>query len=419
MRAACLTPPAAGGVAVIQVVGAQALERLAAFLRSRRPIDPASWSEDELRLCRVMDGQELIDDAIVCVKGLRGEMQVVDISLHGGPRVVQRVLRLLQSAGTAIVEARQLGDRAVRVGTILESEAVDLLLQAQTRQVALWLAGMPRLLTAFVERTAGLIADGNITTARLELAECIERGTMCKYLLAGARCVLIGEPNAGKSTLANALARREAAIVSDVPGTTRDWVEHPGAIGGIPFTFVDTAGIRESADPLEQEAIRRTYTQIASADVVVLVLDSGRQVSPTERRLLEEVPQGPHRLVAWNKIDLPRHEDHGPLMDRAGERGYPISGQTGQGLDELRQGLCRILGLERWDRRQPVPILPRQTAVLNAALTELNHHPAEAVARLRSLVDDELRPEGSGRGGYNQSALRCPSREQAHGRTDG
>ncbi|NLE60241.1 MAG: hypothetical protein GX616_17975, partial [Planctomycetes bacterium] len=140
--AACLTPPAMGGVAVIQVVGGGAPRLVAKCLRSRRPLDLGNMDPEEIRLCRWVDGEQVVDDALVAVRHGRGGQFVVDISLHGGPRIVQRALLMLQQAGARIVQPLELLDEAHPGVAPVEREILPLLLKARTRAVAVWLVDM-------------------------------------------------------------------------------------------------------------------------------------------------------------------------------------------------------------------------------------------------------------------------------------
>ncbi len=436
-RAACLTAPGAGGIAVIQVVGRRAAALVEQFLKSKRPIDLERMHEREIRLCRWVDGGQTLDDALVTVRRTGEGESVVDISLHGGPRIVQRALLMLKRAGARIVEPVELLGQSWTTKSGIECELLEVLPRARTRAVASWLAEMADRLRAEIAGIVREIQSDNLDAARASLGRLCRNADRLCHLLDGVGVVLVGEPNVGKSTLANALAGRDHAIVSDFPGTTRDWVEHLGAVDGIPFIFVDTAGLRETTDPVEIEAIRRTRQQIAPADIVLRVMDVSLAPTPADRRTVawqsgpgrrdhvsrrrersgREDAGGeetrPNLLLVWNKSDLPGHPGHQELMGQAGEAGLVISARTEARLGELRGALLRVVGLENWRQEMVSPVTRRQVAACRQALSVLSAgrpDGASASGLLQELVGPGLWAEDRPERGYNQQkGERCDS----------
>jgi len=465
--AACLTPPAVGGVAVVQVVGQAAPAIVAPFLRSRRGLDLQHLDRSELRLCRIVDGSETIDDALVSVwhdpgggesadnmpgPGLAGGGEyVVDLSLHGGPRVVQRVLLLLKRAGARIVEPSELRSAGWPTAHAVEGDVLAALPRAPTRAVGIWLARMIDLLPTTVERIISDITAGSIEAARSALADLVQRGDQSRYLLDGVRVVLTGGPNTGKSTLANALAERERSIVSDTPGTTRDWVEHPAAVAGVPFTFVDTAGLRETDDPVEREAVRRARDQTASADVILQVMDASAPPTAADQQAVAEylaaasappstqerkamhtgaspvarsTPPGralshfspltshlgcgrrPRRVFILNKSDRPLNARQASILRQVGPAGLLVSARTGAGLEGLRRRL--VQGLDWFGHLEalPAPFTPRQIEACRDALSAVEPPRPDgirAIRTLRILTRNPLLTEDRPPSGYNQT----------------
>lgn len=401
-----MTPPAAGGVAMIQVVGDPA--PLASCLRSRRPIDLATMTPHELRVCRWVDGAETLDDVVVASRPGPDGGRIVDLCLHGGPRIIQRVLLQLARGGVHIVSAEDLLRQLSRSGDPIESRAVQAMLRVQTKPVALWLARNARQLPALLRELNTLIASHTWVEARSLAADLLARAPTAQRLMAGVRVVLTGEPNAGKSSLANALAEREQAIVHDTPGTTRDWVEHVTAVGGAPFVLIDTAGTRTTDDPIEQEAIRRATAQAETADIVVHVIDGAVPPSRATRELAASavapaVPRdgasadpGPARLLFWNKQDQPLHPEHAGLIRQAGARGLTGSATAGTGIGLLRDRLLRIADLEGWQQMAPAPFSDDQCAAVRDALAALTAPVPDArtaLAALEPLLRPSLGPE--------------------------
>ncbi len=394
VRAACLTPAGAGGIAVIQVIGRRAADIVAPHLQSERSLDLESLVPDRLRFCRVVDGDETIDDAVIAVRRDESGRLVIDLNLHGGLRVVQRVLMLLRKADVEIVEGREFPRIEFEGRPILDREAAEALMLVKTRPVASWLARSIERLPAEIDAILDGLQAGRIADIRPRVADCCIRGERARLLLNGVRAVLVGRPNTGKSTLANRLAGRDLAVVSDQPGTTRDWTEHPGAIAGIPFTFVDTAGIRPTVDPIECEAIRRTHAQIAPADVAIRVIDTSCPPYEDDLHAIESPAiVKPRMLLVWNKTDLGIHQDHSFHIRRVRERAAVVSAATGHGLSDLRRGIVNLLGLAGWETVDTAPYTERQLACCLAVLSALDATPpdvVQAVHWLKSVSSGEL-----------------------------
>jgi tRNA modification GTPase len=365
--AACLTPPTAGGIAVIQVIGVAAPATVNPVLSAKHPIDVAKMSANELRLGHIVDRGEVLDDVVVAARRLTGGDLVVDLSIHGGTRVVERVLLALAAAGATIVEADALARRSQSAKNLLEQERLELLARAKTRAVASCLARAPASLAAEATRIDRLITEGRIEGALRDLKELCDRFTLSRYLLDGIRVVLTGAPNSGKSTLANALAGAEHSIVSPTAGTTRDWVELPAAFDGLPITLIDTAGIAHTPDVIEQESIRRAQEQLATADIVLHIVDRSTPLRPDLREPSRHRP--PRELLVWNKCDLPPDAGYETHKE---ESGVWVSGRTGEGLADLRRCVLALAGMTGWSNCAVRPFTPRQYQAFQAALSALD-----------------------------------------------
>lgn len=382
--AACLTPPTVGGIAVIQIVTGDG-RWLCPLLRASRPIEFDEPASDELRLCRLMDGEQVIDDAVVAVRrNFEGQL-VVDVSLHGGPRIVQRALLLLKDAGARVVAGGELLESTLAEGNLLRREALETISKAKTRAVASWLATTMEHLPRELDRLIGLTHTDRLESVRAQLREWLGASARIQRLLTGVRVVLVGRPNSGKSTLANQLVGRHSAIVSNTPGTTRDWLEHLGAIDGAPFTFVDTAGLRVTSDPVEIEAIRRTHRQIATADILLHVIDPSSPLPPEDQsetndvnRLNQEFTGAAPVVVVWNKSDLPLDPGYVDTRAEDSTQRVSVSARTGEGLERLRKALLDAAGLTEWQQFIGVPFAIRQVQAIESALSALDANTPDA-----------------------------------------
>ena len=343
------TPRGRAGIAIIRVSGPEAESSLTALARLVPEARLAT-----LAVLRDPASGEPIDRALVLWFPAPGSFtgeDVAEFHIHGGPAVIAGVLAALaQVAGCRLAEPGEFSRRAFDHGKLdlTGVEGIADLIASETpaqRRQALrqmggafarltesWAARLLRalahlealidfpdedlpgdLLAPVLAETAALAAE-----IRLQLAD----GRRGEILRDGLSVALIGPPNSGKSSLLNALAGRDAAIVSAVAGTTRDIVEIHLELGGYPVILADTAGLRESADPIEQEGMRRTRARAAAADVVLMVRDVSDPV-PCETGNAAGI--GATRLTVWNKIDL--------VPPPASEIG--VSARTGAGLETL------------------------------------------------------------------------------------
>ncbi|WP_439816648.1 tRNA uridine-5-carboxymethylaminomethyl(34) synthesis GTPase MnmE [Zavarzinia sp. CC-PAN008] len=336
---ALATAPGRSGIAVIRVSGPQALE-IAHRLGGARPL-PRHAS---LRPLRDPVTGEVIDRGLVLAfpgpASFTGE-DVVEFHVHGGRAITHALAEILSALGLRPAERGEFTRRAVLAGRmdLVEAEGLADLVEAETlaqrRQALRQMDGAlgalyddwRRRLVMARARVEALIdfADEGIDDAELvpvwadvadlrqQLAVHLADGRRGERVREGFRVALVGAPNAGKSSLLNWFAGRDAAIVSSVPGTTRDLVEVVLDLGGYRVVLVDTAGLRETTDPVEREGVRRAEAAVSQADLVLHLVD-GREPEPAE----------PRGLVVRTKADLL------PQPDGA------ISVVSGQGLDALR-----------------------------------------------------------------------------------
>ena len=408
---AIATPPGRGGIGIVRLSGLLSREIAERVIRTGQPLEHA-----RARFADIVevegDAARKLDEALVTwfagPASYTGE-DVVEIAAHGSPVVLDFLVRHALRHGARLAHAGEFTERAFLSGRIdlTQAEAVRDLIEAQTLMQARTAAGqlggaLSRRVAPFKEQLLLLITtleagvdfaedDVDVMPA-VEIAERLrviadglapiaasyQQGRLVRD---GLKLALVGRPNAGKSSLFNRLVERDRAIVTAMPGTTRDPVTEVVAMGGIPVELVDTAGLRVSADEAEAIGIEKTNEAIAEADLVLLVLDAavcGRDVrlEVEERALLQRL-EGRKTLVVVNKMDLLAGDFSGPEVDAAF-----VSALRGTGILELRERILRMMMESNPEE---------QTGVL----TSLRHYDAvsvtyKAVAAAEGAVRDGI-----------------------------
>jgi tRNA modification GTPase len=359
-------PPAA--IAVIRICGPHAGTALRALI-GRIP------APRHATLARVRDpvGGEVIDEGLALwfpgPRSATGE-DIAELQIHGGRAVIAATLRALgKLPGLRHAEAGEFTRRAFENGrmdlTAVEglADLVAAETEAQRRQAFQHLKGLlgdraetwrQQLIEAVALVEAGIDFSDEDDVPKQAMAEAIERvrpladeiSSACagagERLREGLRVAIAGPPNAGKSTLFNRLARREAAIVSPFPGTTRDVLELHLDLGSFPVTVLDTAGIRETDDPVEREGVRRASEQAAGADLVLWVVDATVASVRDPCSIRNPVPAGTAVWRIVNKIDLLARAETVALREMERESVHLLSSATGAGVDELVGAIGRF-----------------------------------------------------------------------------
>ncbi len=411
--AAIATPIGSGAIGIVRISGPTALE-VAARVFGPDPSDlpPNTARHGKLvrpfRPLRGVRGVEAeLDDAVITIfrapSSYTGE-DVVELSCHGGLSTVRAALQAVLDAGARLANPGEFTQRAFLNGKLdlAQAEAVNDLIRARTdaaRKVALrQLEGdLSARVSEINRRILGAIAaieaaidfpddvpEPDIAWLEIEMTQArdsvdallatFDRGRIFRE---GLRVVIAGRVNVGKSSLLNALLRHARAIVTPIPGTTRDLIEESLEIEGIPIVAIDTAGLRATDDPIESIGVELTRRSMDSADVILLVIDATEGLHDEDRALLAEM-QDRHIVLVANKADLLiPHSAHSPSMPPVS---IPTSALTGQGIEDLEAKIAEIAGATSAGSEGAVVSNVRHQQALKSASESLRSRARDACA---------------------------------------
>ena len=351
--AAIATPPGTGGIGIVRLSGSSALTIAVAL--SHAKIEPG-----KIQFRRFFDAGGQVIDHGLCLffkapHSFSGE-DCVEIQAHGGPIVLDMLLERVCELGASLARAGEFSERAFLNGKVdlTQAEAIADLIESGSRAASR--AAMRSLEGRFSKQVHELVDDivnlrayieaaldfaeeeidflndtdigGQLTQASEKLRSLLDQAEQGRTLQEGLSVSLAGLPNAGKSSLLNYLAGYEAAIVTEIEGTTRDVLREHISLRGVPIRVNDTAGLRESQNPVEREGVRRAWESIGQADVVIYLVDAGKGMSDEDRRILADLASANLQLV-YSKSDL-LAEDESPDPE-----GLYISTLRDSGMDSL------------------------------------------------------------------------------------
>ncbi|MCY9657708.1 tRNA uridine-5-carboxymethylaminomethyl(34) synthesis GTPase MnmE [Paenibacillus chondroitinus] len=371
--AAISTPLGEGGIAVIRVSGDEAVPLVERVFRSKTKLSDAETHTVHYGFIIEPASAEKVEEVLVTLmKSPRSFTMedVVEVSCHGGIVSVKKVLDLLLQQGIRLAEPGEFTKRAFLNGRIdlTQAEAVIDLIRAKSdrafkvalkqvegnlskqikhlRYVLVELMAHVEVNIDYpehdVEEMTNAFIKSKCDTVMLEIDRLLVTAEQGKILREGIETAIVGRPNVGKSSLLNELAQENRAIVTDIPGTTRDVIEEFVNVGGIPLKLLDTAGIRETTDIVEQIGVERSKTALAEAELILLVLNSNEELQLDELVLMKQLAEK-QTIVILNKIDLSRKLDIDQVLSYfPQERIVELSLIENKGIDHLEKAIAAI-----------------------------------------------------------------------------
>jgi tRNA modification GTPase len=409
--AAIATAPGAGGIGIVRVSG-QACQSIANGILGHCP-EPRQAAY----LAFNDASNTLIDRGIAIYyptpHSYTGE-DVLELQAHGGTALMQLLLARCLELGARQAEPGEFTRRAYLNDKIdlAQAEAVADVINAATAEAARSavrsLSGdfsqsihalLDKLINLrlyieacldFPEEEIDFIAQGGVATKLAAISEELQsvfyRAKQGNLLREGIQVVLIGQPNVGKSSLLNQLAGEEMAIVTPIAGTTRDLIKSAIQINGVPLYIIDTAGLRDTVDEVEQQGIARTWRALESADIALLLVDAAHGIGQNEKSILDRLPSILPKIWIHNKIDL--NDKVAKIDIEAGEKHIYLSAKTGEGLTLLRQHLLESIG---WQAPGEGVFMARSRHLVALNLVRENLALASQLLGQPELVAEELR----------------------------
>jgi len=376
--AAIATPVGEGGLAVIRISGTQALaigDRIFSPA-GKSSLKPSAAASHTIQFGHVLRDGKTIDEVLVAIMRAPRTFtreDIVEITCHGGILPAKMVLDAALASGARLAEPGEFTRRAFLNGRIdlAQAEAVadlihsrtELALRAANEQLAGKLSqrinelreGLMKTLAhveAYIDFPEEDIAEetkdqllGRLDRGVAFMDELLRTANEGQILRRGIRAAIIGRPNAGKSSLLNQLLGHERAIVSSIPGTTRDTIEETANIRGLPVVFIDTAGLREAQDEIEVEGIRRSHESLQKAEIILHVLDASEPLTEADETYLREVA-GKKRILIRNKMDLPAKLELPEGVGQAKKSALAVVDVcclTGKGIETLKDAIKNLV----------------------------------------------------------------------------
>ncbi|MBW6411773.1 tRNA uridine-5-carboxymethylaminomethyl(34) synthesis GTPase MnmE [Clostridium weizhouense] len=359
------TPIGEGGISIIRISGNKTLDIISKIFISKNKFDIKNMKTYTMKYGNIIDleSKDIIDEVIISyMKGPHSYTteDIIEINCHGGVISTNSVMDQVIKAGARVAEPGEFTKRAFLNGRIDLSQAeavIDIIraktdlsmksaimqssgaLSKQITELRKYLLDVLALIEYGIDFTEDdeeiddsliIKAKEGIAQTILKIKDLLKNADEGKIIRDGLNMVIVGKPNVGKSSLLNMLLKEKRAIVTDIPGTTRDIIEEYLNIDGIPIKITDTAGIRETEDTVEKIGVERSREKIEEADLVVLILDSSRELEDEDKEIINTIRNKNH-IVLLNKIDLDKKISSIDLDNK-----ILISAKTGEGINELK-----------------------------------------------------------------------------------
>lgn len=412
--AAIATAPGEGGIGIVRISGSQAADVADALFHTKKIKSFHEAEPYRLYFGHVVRKDQRVDEGLaVYMKAphsYTGE-DVVEIQIHGSTEALRETLELALENGALPASRGEFTKRAFLNGRLdlSQAEAVMDIIEARgsaaLSQAESHLSGaLSRFVKMSRDELTDLITKLEVTIDYPEedledltneqigegldgieksLSSLLKRSEEGRIIKDGLRTAIVGRPNAGKSSLLNALLQEDRAIVTDIPGTTRDTIEESIKIGGVPLVLMDTAGLRETDNKVEKIGIERTKKSMEQADLVLAVIDGSHSLEKEDRELLSSL-KGRKSMVILNKYDLPQEVDEEEIKALAGDAPVvSLSARYGSGMEELEEALRRLT--ETQDRDAG-----RRLFLTNLRHVDLVKKALEAVRRAQESLQDGM-----------------------------
>jgi tRNA modification GTPase len=389
--AAQMTGAGSGAIATVQVFGDSA-RKVFGQVFAPSGTKSAEFRTGRILLGAITDGEKIIDQVTIGCEA----PGTFAIHCHGNPLIVEMIMQRLQYCGVTLLTAEQLRARILTEQTPGDPIAVEAkLAQAQaktllgtktiTNQINSGLGGKLRGWLAKIDEIP-------LDEIKTEATRILQASQAAKLIIYGCTAVLAGPPNSGKSTLLNYLAGRQKAIVTDIRGTTRDWIEATCQIGTLALTLIDTAGLEDglgdSQDTIGAAAQKKTSEVLERADLVLLLLNNSQPVEQFAPQFIETIA-GKRVITALNKSDLSPRLDMSRLPN-ALSNAVHISAKNGDGIENLKQQIQQTTGVSDIDPKQPVCFTKRQESLLERLTTAQSKQ--QAVSIIGELLNGQVQP---------------------------
>jgi len=393
--AAVMTGKGTGAISTVQVFGDEA-EVVIEKIFKPTGTKPARFKTGEILLGTITDGNETIDQVTIGCE----QADSFAIHCHGNPLIVADIMQLLQRRGATLLTTEQLLTKIIFAQKPINTIAVEAkLAQMKARTIQGTKIIINQVDVGLSKKAAEWLQNIDAVSLKQISAEAeriLENNQTAKLIIAGCTVALIGPPNSGKSTLLNYLAGRQKAIVTDIKGTTRDWVEAVCRIESLSLRLIDTAGLDEKLpapkDTVEEAAQKKSVQILEQADMVLLVLDNSQTNDQLDERLVEKIAEK-LVLTCLNKSDLPAKFDTRKFIRLGGlpeilSNIVPISAKEGIGVENLLEKIRQVTGVADFNLKTTVCFTDRQEDLLKQLINTKSKQQATSI--ITELLNGEM-----------------------------